>query len=69
MPICGVVALGHSLAAYLEYASLRPSRAAWHLDLFEQPGEKRVYPYPANSAAGFWMRGWGIVSTATKRPH
>ena len=28
-------------AAYLEYASLGPSRAALHPDLFEQPGRKR----------------------------
>jgi len=26
------------VAAYLEYVSLGPSRAALHLDLFEQPG-------------------------------
>jgi hypothetical protein len=32
------------VAAYLEYASLGPSLAALHLDLFEQPGQKRDYP-------------------------
>jgi len=26
-------------AAYLEYASLGPLPATWHLDLFEQPGD------------------------------
>src|SRR5512147_3308353 len=30
------------VAAYLEYASLGPSRAAWHLDLFERPARARV---------------------------
>jgi hypothetical protein len=30
-------------AAYLEYASLGPSRAALHLDLFEQPADKPVF--------------------------
>ena len=34
-------------AAYAEYASLGPTRAALHLDLFEQPGEKRVFQQPA----------------------
>jgi hypothetical protein len=35
------------VAAYLEYASLGPARAALHLDLFEQPGEKRIFQQPA----------------------
>ena len=30
-------------AAYPEYASLGPSRAALHLDLFEQPAEERAF--------------------------
>ncbi len=30
-------------AAYLQYASLGLRRAALHLDLFEQPGRKRVF--------------------------
>ena len=41
-------------AAYLEYASLGPSRAALHPDLFEQPGRKRVLQQLVNGtkAAG-----------------
>ena len=35
-------------AAYLEYASLGPARAALHLDPFEQPGRKRVLQHPAS---------------------
>ena len=38
-------------AAYLEYASLGPSRAALHLDLFERPGRKRVVQRPAKPDA------------------
>ena len=34
-------------AAYLQYASLGPSLAALHLDLFEQPGRIRVVQHPA----------------------
>ena len=34
-------------AAYLEYASLGPPRAALHLDLFEQPERNRVFQQPA----------------------
>ena len=34
-------------AAYPEYASLGPSHAALHLDLFEQPGQKRAFQDPA----------------------
>jgi len=30
-------------AAYAEYASLGPSRAALHLDFFEQPAEDRLF--------------------------
>jgi len=34
------------VAAYLEYASLGLSHSALHLDLFEQPGRKRVFQHP-----------------------
>jgi hypothetical protein len=39
------------VAAYLEYASLGPSRAALHLDLFEQPDRQRVFQHPARVGA------------------
>ncbi len=35
-------------AAYLEYASLGPSRAVLHLDLFEQPECRRVFQHPVS---------------------
>ena len=50
-PICGVGLLGHSLRRTWQYASLGPSRAALHLGLFEQPGQKRVFQQPANAAS------------------
>jgi len=34
-----------------QYASRRGSRAALHLDLFEPPGRKAVFPHPANRTA------------------
>ena len=38
---------GALAAAYRKYASLGPARAAWHLDLFEQPEQKRAFQQPA----------------------
>ena len=38
-------------ATYVEYASLGLWRAALHLDLFEQPRQKRVFQHPAGRAA------------------
>src|SRR3972149_9136038 len=41
-PICGVGALARRCDVRTNYASHLASRAALHLDLFEQPGQKRV---------------------------
>jgi hypothetical protein len=43
MPICSVGALAWRCDVRVEYASRRASRAALHLDIFEQPGRKRVF--------------------------
>ncbi len=37
-------------AAYLEYASLGPARAALHLDPFEQPVRERFFNFMLESA-------------------
>jgi hypothetical protein len=52
--------------AYLEYASLGPSLAALHLDLFEQPGRKQVFQQPANPKAKLVNRHDAMNAKVTK---
>ena len=45
-------------AAYRKYASLSPGGAAWHLDLFEQPGESGYFRKAGRVSAArrLWAR-------------
>ncbi|MEI8189795.1 MAG: hypothetical protein WCI75_08765, partial [candidate division NC10 bacterium] len=53
-------------AAYLKYASLGPSLAALHPDLFEQPGRKQVFQRPAKGK-GIERRSSGCVEPSVDR--
>src|SRR3972149_254378 len=48
-PSVGTPALARRCDVRTKYASHLASRAALHLDLFEQPGRKRVFQHPARS--------------------
>ena len=55
------------VAAYRKYASLGPLRTALHLDLFEQPGKKRVFSNRGSKKQGRALLGRHAIGTELTR--
>ena len=59
----GALALARHCDVRAKYASHLASRSALHLDLFEQPEQKRVFPQPAKSCLAVGPNVVGPVNT------